>query len=260
VRKLFRVMKLIFNILNPVVSKVERRLAVAEVLTSVLRIVGLRVYNPDLCWDYDEEFMRVWKAFPEATPVIHERRFNLYYLSKIVAGLDGDTAECGVYRGAGSFLILSAMNARPNYRHHIFDSFEGLSTPESIDQPAVPDRAAWNQADLSVAEAVACKNLTGFSEQCLFYKGWIPTRFSEVIGNRFKLVHIDVDLYAPTKSSLEFFYSRMEPGGLIICDDYGSELCPGAKLAMDDFFSDKPESVVHLSSGTGFIVKSSSRD
>jgi predicted O-methyltransferase YrrM len=66
-------------------------------------------------------------------------------------------------------------------------------------------------------------------------RGWIPERFDIVSDKTFSIVHIDVDLYQPTRDALEFFYPRLNPGGLMICDDYGSVACPGAKKAVDDF-------------------------
>ena len=73
---------------------------------------------------------------------------------------------------------------------------------------------------------------------------------------KFSFVHIDVDLYEPTHDSLSFFYERLVPGGIIVCDDYGSEACPGAYKACNDFIADKPEEIVHLTGGQGVIVKS----
>jgi hypothetical protein len=69
----------------------------------------------------------------------------------------------------------------------------------------------------------------------VIHAGWIPDCFSEVVDRSFCFVHIDVDLYEPTLASLEFFGSRMVPGGIIVCDDYGFETCPGARRAGDEF-------------------------
>jgi O-methyltransferase len=89
-----------------------------------------------------------------------------------------------------------------------------------------------------------------------YYRGWIPTRFADVTNNRFSFVHIDVDLYQPTRDSLAFFYERMLRGGIILCDDYGSIHCPGATRAFDEFLADKPEKhVIQLTTGQGLIVK-----
>jgi predicted O-methyltransferase YrrM len=68
-------------------------------------------------------------------------------------------------------------------------------------------------------------------------------------------VHIDVDLYNPTKDSLEFFCPRLRPGGIIVCDDYGFSSCPGATAACNEFLADKPEKMIGLSDGGGFLFK-----
>jgi len=70
-------------------------------------------------------------------------------------------------------------------------------------------------------------------------KGWIPDSFGEEhAGRAYAFVHLDVDLYEPTKASLEFFYARMPQGGVIVVDDYASATFPGARLAVEEFLSD----------------------
>jgi hypothetical protein len=54
---------------------------------------------------------------------------------------------------------------------------------------------------------------------------------------------------------LAFFYQRVSPRGVIICDDYGFTSCYGARKAVNDFFADKPESVIHVPTGQALIVK-----
>lgn len=49
--------------------------------------------------------------------------------------------------------------------------------------------------------------------------------------------HVDVDLYAPRLASFEYFYDRMVPGGLLVCDDYGFGPCQGANQAVDEFMA-----------------------
>jgi hypothetical protein len=68
-------------------------------------------------------------------------------------------------------------------------------------------------------------------------------------------VHIDVDLYQPTLDSIRFFYPRLAPGGIILCDDYGYSSCPGAKGAFDEYMKDRPEKIIHAPTGQAFIIK-----
>ena len=61
---------------------------------------------------------------------------------------------------------------------------------------------------------------------------------------RIALLHIDVDLYKPTKTCLEYFYPHIVKGGIIILDDYGA--FPGANKAVEEFFADKNYRVEQL--------------
>ena len=66
-------------------------------------------------------------------------------------------------------------------------------------------------------------------------KGWIPERFNEVENEKFSFINIDVDIYKPTKESLDFFYPRLINGGCIHLDDYNFNEWPGARIAIKEF-------------------------
>jgi hypothetical protein len=218
--------------------------------------LGFRILNPNVLW-YGElqPLSAQWTQITQSTDYLSERHYIVYSMAKATANLPGDTAECGVYRGASSYVICLANQGKANCQHHGFDSFEGLSQPEAVDIPSDSLAYTWKERDLVSPEEVAAKNLSQFPFVRL-YKGWIPERFGEVADRRFSLVHIDVDLYQPTRDSLIFFYERLVPGGILLCDDYGSINCPGATRAFDEFVADKPEKcVIQLTTGQGFIVK-----
>ena len=217
------------------------------------RRAGFRLYNRNLYWIEDEPRKNLMDTL-ERPVEMNDRKHILQSLARSVANREGDTAECGVFEGASSLLICDAMDVTSDYRHHAFDSFEGLPAPDAGDLASEAKMVSWREGDLCAPIDAVKKNLSRF-DFVSYYKGWIPERFQEVDDRRFKLVHIDVDLYQPTHDSLAFFYPRMVPGGVILCDDYGSTLCPGARRAMDEFFSDKPEhSVIDLLNGQGLVV------
>ena len=85
--------------------------------------------------------------------------------------------------------------------------------------------------------------------------GWIPERFDEVRELEFSFVHVDVDLYEPTRDTIDFFYSRVSSNGIMLFDDYGFKSCPGAKKAIDEFFKTRPENVISLPTGQALITK-----
>lgn len=222
-----------------------------ELLQTIAKRWNLRLYNYNVTWYRDDEFKFIIESFV-AKRGSTGKRFNLYYLARSVAHLEGDTAECGVAEGIMSYLIYVATKRQERF-HHVFDSFEGLSSPISSDMPH-PSVPALKKGDYAVSEEQVRHNL-GNDKNIRLYKGWIPERFMEIADRNFVFVHIDVDFYEPTLDSLRFFYSRTVPGGIIICDDYGYLNTPGAKRAMDEFLSDKPELIVKLDAGHAFIIK-----
>lgn len=226
-----------------------------RLLASFSARCGYRLYNRNLLWLHDEEFKAVWSRFTFGDQKhIHERKLNFYYIAKSIRSIPGDLAECGVFHAGSSHLMLAATEGTEKHLYG-FDSFEGLSEPNTNDVAPKEETFKWKKHDMAFPEDVAANNLKEHEGRFTFYKGWIPDRFNEVEDKRFSLVHIDVDLHDPTLQSLEFFYPRMNAGGIIVCDDYGSEACPGAYKAMNDFFADKPEkSVIHLTTGQGIVV------
>lgn len=194
----------------------------------------------------DTEFQKYYRDFVGDNFHSYDRKFALLNLLKIVTNLEGNYAECGVFQGATAYLIANSM--RNNEKLFLYDTFEGLS------EPSKEDGTYWSKGDLNAGIEFVKNRLKQF--HLIAYKqGFIPTRFYENADTFFKFVHVDVDLYQPTKDSIEFFYARLVKGGILVCDDYGFKSCPGAKQAFDEVMESKPESIVLLPTGQAFIIK-----
>lgn len=214
-------------------------------------VPGYRFHWHHLSWLRDAEFSAFLERFGQLDDSNAHRYWMLDQLQQQTRHLSGDTAECGVFKGAGSYLICKRNAISPHSRrHHVFDSFQGIS------DPGKKDGQFWSKGDLSCPMDTVTENLSEFGSNAFqLYPGWIPERFSDVEGREFSFVHVDVDLYEPTLGSLKFFYPRLQDGGILVCDDYGFLTCPGATAAMDEFLEDKPEPIVTLPCGGGYIVR-----
>lgn len=211
--------------------------------------------HPEYCfsefartWLNDTAFWDWYRRFP-GTVNDHsaDRKFFLRSLLSQVASLPGDTAECGVYQGASSYLICQALQG-PARRHHLFDSFAGLSTPDPC------DGSHWRAGQFAVPMADVQRNLASFP-YLDWHVGWLPHTLTQVADHRFCFVHLDVDLYEPTRAAAHFFYERLVPGGILLCDDYGFQTCPGAQRAMDELASSVSEPLIHVPTGQAFLIK-----
>lgn len=225
----------------------DRRLsAVKQFADSVIPDYRLTWHQMD--WWTDPRFNNYLDRFDERRGFNTHRRWMLWQLLRLVEAVPGDTAECGVFEGSSSWLICSAGEG-VGRTHHLFDSFEGLSTP------GPEDGSYWTTGALAAGERLVATKLARFANRLVFHKGWIPDRFNDVCNTQFAFVHVDVDLGQPTADSIAFFYPRLSAGGILLCDDYGCSTCPGATRSIDEFLADKPEKMIKLDAGGGFFIK-----
>ena len=228
-----------------------RRRATLEITRILLDLTGGRYVGDDFkLWRKDGSFSEKFKQLSPHNYFSMERKYVLREFTRSLRRHPGAIAECGCYVGVSAWFMANEADGADIY---LFDSFEGLSAPTKKDtSPAGMQQ--WRAGDMSSSEALIRRNLDGFKNIHIM-KGWIPNRFQEVADLKFKLVHIDVDLYDPTLASLQFFYPRLNQGGMIVMDDYGFENCPGAHKAAEEFMQDKPETIIHLPTGQGLIIR-----
>jgi O-methyltransferase len=230
----------------------QRRLA-TELLLDLLFREGrdgrtskvFRQYVADCSTYRDPEFDELYLAGVLATrtsPVPLRRRDRFLLLVRQfekTLELDGMVAECGCFRGLSSYLLCSRIKRRDRAfdgaGYRIFDSFRGLSEPRSEDALSGADVSAPHANDVQAGRFAASLDevrqaLAPFPA-ISYFPGWIPSAFPQDDA-RYRFVHIDVDLYQPTKDSLEYFWPRLVPGARMVCDDYN---WPGGKRAVEAF-------------------------
>jgi len=160
-----------------------------------------------------------------------------------VRKIPGDMAEVGAFAGATAKMIASS---DPQRTLHVFDTFEGLP------DPGAKDSAGFFRGQYYASEQEVKQYLQGYNVQ--IYKGLFPQTAGPIQDKTFAFVHLDVDLYESTKACLEFFYPRMEKGGVILTHDYAAR-DEGVYRAFHEFFAAKPEPVIELGGNQGIIVK-----
>ena len=168
---------------------------------------------------------------------------QIYNCASLAKKLPGDFVEVGVYLGRSAKLICEAKGDK---QIHLFDTFEGLPKPEPIDGKTFHEKQYAARLDSVKTYLSNYKNVD-------FHQGFFPKTAEPIKRKSFAFVHLDVDLYHTTLACLEFFYPRMVRGGIILSHDYSTSA--GVKKAFDDFFADKTELVIELSTSQCLVVK-----
>ena len=141
----------------------------------------------------------------------------------------GAAAELGVFRGTFSALINQVFLDRKLY---LFDTFHGFDQRDQrYDDDSEIHNLKLDFSDTSV-EMVLEKMI--WIQNVIIRKGWFPDS-AKGVNDEFCCVRLDMDLYQPTKSGLEFFYPRMIHGGYICVHDCRSRNFDGARKAVEEF-------------------------
>jgi predicted O-methyltransferase YrrM len=216
------------------------------------------------------EYHRLFEeAYRETSQVDNRRNQSMKYLRQALLfqclaaatrdGVPGDFAECGCFRGQSTFWMARLLESRGRKdRLHAFDSFQGLSefmpedTADGLDRG--PEWIARVRKHFAFPEAQFREVMRRF-DFVEVHPGWIPETFETVADRKFALVHVDVDLYEPTRNCLDFFYSRLSTGGFIVIDDYNARDYPGANIAVDRFVhANRPPFVLAGQAGA-FVIR-----
>ena len=173
--------------------------------------------------------------------------------------MQGNILEVGVFKGFSSLFLIkleNELNAEFNSKFFLIDSFEGLSKINENDVVSNKDIFQHQEGHFKV-DYNNVKILFKEYNNVKVIKGWIPKIFNSLNkDNLYKYVHIDVDLYEPTISTLNYIFDKVVKGGVIITDDFDSNAFPGNRKAWQEFFIEKNIlTSISLPSGQAVYIK-----
>lgn len=186
-----------------------------------------------------------------------------YEIFKKTINIPGDIIECGVFKG-NSFMRLAAYrqmvsseNAKRLIGFDIFDKFPKSKYDDDSKKlrSFIDEAGQYSITKNELNELLFLKKITNFE--------LVEGNINNTIGKYLKInpslvisfLHIDVDIYEPTKSILKYLFPRLAKNGVIMLDDYGK--FPGETAAVNEFINGKNlivESLPYIKNPT-FIVK-----
>jgi len=198
-------------------------------------------------WDFENGFYLTCKNNRISDFISH---LELY---KMILNLPGDVLEFGVYKGSSFVQFLSFREYYENCESRTvvgFDSFGKFPDNLELDSDVSFVKKFRQEGGDSISKSdldtfLKKKNFSNYN----LIKGNILKTLPNFLKNnperRYSLVHVDVDVYEPTKCILEHIWGKIVKGGIIILDDYG--IIEGANKAIDEFICDKNLSLQKMS-------------
>ena len=183
-------------------------------------------------WRNDAAFEAFRTQIAGHTLVAPPRLYDLYQLAKDLRDEPGDILEVGVWRGGSGCLLAAAGTSESGSTTvYLADTFTGVAKASDKD----PIYRGGEHADTSeqIVRSLADRmKLTNVE----LLTGIFPDDTAAGIADRtFKLVHVDVDVYASAKQVTEWVWPRLAPGGVIVFDDYGTPTTGGVRTFVEEF-------------------------
>lgn len=202
--------------------------------------------NPAQLWEEDPAFLEAMRGVRQRTLVHDAACYVLYRAARTTADLGGDVAEVGVYRGGTALLLARSSGQQTTV--HLFDTFTGMPATDS-------ERDMHRKGDFADTSLESVAALLADHPNVRLHPGLFPGTATAVAERRFRLVHVDVDIHRSVLDCCEFFYDRLQPGGMLVFDDYGWTSTVGARVAVDSFFAARAEEPLYLPTGQAVVCK-----
>jgi hypothetical protein len=177
---------------------------------------------------------RIWDAYHElllGSDVERMRKLLARYdVLRMVLDLPGDVVECGVFKGAGvmTWLKLLHIYAPGSQRRVVgFDTFDAFASPSEAGDAStvaafVRESGHAGTEPAALLRAVIAAGID--ASRLELVAGDIRTSAADYTsanpGFRIALLHMDLDLGAPTFAALQALWPRVVRGGVVLFDEY----------------------------------------
>jgi len=212
----------------------------------------------------DKQF--ILSQFPQMFPGVDQieflnelnwRHYIVYwsstYATKNTKSIQKNLAECGVCDGLTIFYAINAVkDLNKSYSAYLYDAWDAMR--EDLLTDSEKDSAGeYSYLDMQATQ----KNLSMFDDKSLFFnKGYIPQSF-DISENPETIVwlHIDLNAALPTIHAMDFFWEKLENGGVILFDDYALPGYQDTQVAIEKWLESKSGTLLHLPTGQAMIMK-----
>jgi O-methyltransferase len=206
-------------------------------------------YSP---WLADKKFQEIWPSLRDNTRVDEYKAYSLWQMIEQVKHLEGDLLEVGVWRGgSGCLLAYKCRQEKVDAKVYLCDTYQGVVKAGEKDY-------FWTGGEVSDTSIERVeKLLRQFSlENFQVLKGMFPEDTGHHLKNKkFRMCHIDVDVYQSAKDTINWVWENLEVGGVIIFDDYGHAQCDGITDLVQEESKKADRFVVHNLAGHAIMVK-----
>lgn len=231
--------------------------SIKKAIRDSIRMVGLEVtrFRPrgqEKIPEYiDRYFVELYRKYSAYSMIEWQGMYAAYGAAKHIAinNLPGAVVECGVWKG-GCMAMMAETCAHfgdKNREFYLYDTFAGMAEPgeedfhtsgkmQAIDiykSNKKDDYVDWCYGALEGVQALM-KDTSIAEDKFHYVQGMVEDTIPQTLPEQIAVLRLDTDWYASTLHELDHMFPKLQEGGFLIIDDYGT--WSGSKKALDEYF------------------------
>jgi O-methyltransferase len=187
-----------------------------------------------------------------------ETQMSSYNLGKYVVenNIEGDIIECGVALAGNFASMILGVVSQPSGKDRKFwgfDSFVGIQLAGKKDTEQAGIGKITHNTNVPYESLLVSSGITSHTKEQVINNlnnwglgnynielvgGWVQNTIPTVNDriNKISILRLDMDIYHPTKFTLDAWWDKISDGGVIIIDDWA---LGGVRTACEEFFEEK---------------------
>lgn len=151
-------------------------------------------------------------------------------------GVEGSVADLGCGHGDVAWQMNALM---PDRKLILFDTFTGYDARDVMkEQELQTSDVKQGEYAFTVREQLRIDELLlgrmPYEKNVEIRKGWFPDTALELEDEKYALVYMETDLYAPTFAGIQYFFPRLSRGGVIVLKGYEDGKRRSVRKAVED--------------------------
>jgi len=173
--------------------------------------------------------------------------------SRIVESEPRNFVEMGVCDGLTAWFASHArQRSKCDGEFFLYDAWEEMR-PDLLTASEAGSAGSYSYLNIENTQ----KNLTLCgTDSFVFNKGYVPESFAQSRNpESIAWIHIDLNSSTPTIASLDFFWSRLLPGGLVLLDDFAWPGYEETRVEVEKWCKVRELDILQFPTGQALITK-----
>ena len=212
------------------------------------------------CTEFREAYCRGIVASHGVDAAIEWRVHVALWAASTSLRVSGDFVECGVNAGFMSSAMMHHLRWNQlGRRFYLIDTFSGPVLQQY--SPEEAQRGRLKVAENAIAAGAYVTDLervyANFAEwpSAVVVPGVVPDVLSTLKMGPVAFLHLDMNCAYPERAAFEFFWNRLEPGAIVLLDDYAYSGHEEQTRALDEAARSVGVEILSLPTGQGLITK-----